>query len=159
MPVSGSKGSKSVYQNMHVVMLNQVCLSAVCSTVYIGSWQPQLPGANDSYDPQPSYVWWYMYLNHKRQWLHSIPCTEGQYKNTQNISSPWAELIVNGLVMSSRRHRTGSTLAEVKACCLAAPNHYLNQYMYWHIISKVQWYSSEGSFSHQSLKLAWKLTI
>ena len=33
------------------------------------------------------------------------------------------------------RHRSGSTLAQVMACCLTAPSHYLNQC--WLIISKV----------------------
>ena len=32
-------------------------------------------------------------------------------------------------------HRSGSTLAQVMACCLTAPRHYLNQC--WFIISKV----------------------
>ena len=35
------------------------------------------------------------------------------------------------------RHRSGSTLAQVMACCLTAPSHYLNQY--WLIISEVLW--------------------
>ena len=37
------------------------------------------------------------------------------------------------------QHRSGSTLAQVMACCLTAPSHYLNQC--WFIISKqgVQW--------------------
>ena len=53
----------------------------------------------------------------------------------------------------------GSTLAQVMACWLMAPSHYLNQC--WLIISKGQWHSSEGNFTrytlnHQSLKLAWK---
>ena len=39
------------------------------------------------------------------------------------------------------RHRTWSTLAQVMACCLTAPSHYLNQC--WLIISKVLWHSSE----------------
>ena len=34
------------------------------------------------------------------------------------------------------RHRSESTLAQVMACCLTAPSHYLNQC--WLIISKVQ---------------------
>ena len=42
------------------------------------------------------------------------------------------------------RHRSGSTLAQVMACCLTAPSHYLNQC--WLIISKVLWHSSEGNF-------------
>ena len=36
------------------------------------------------------------------------------------------------------RQRSGSTLAQVMACCLTAPSHYLNQC--WLIISEVQWY-------------------
>ena len=42
------------------------------------------------------------------------------------------------------RHRSGSTLARVMACCLTAPSHYLNQF--WLIISKVLWHSSDGNF-------------
>ena len=39
-----------------------------------------------------------------------------------------------------------STLAQVMACCLTAPSHYLNQC--WLIItSQVQWHSSEGNFT------------
>ena len=37
---------------------------------------------------------------------------------------------------------TESTLAQVMACCLTAPSHYLNQY--WLIISEVLWHSSES---------------
>ena len=43
------------------------------------------------------------------------------------------------------QQRSGSTLAQVMACCLTAPSHYLNQC--WLIISKVQWHSSECSFT------------
>ena len=38
-----------------------------------------------------------------------------------------------------RWQRSGSTLAQVMACCLMAPSHYLNQC--WLIISEVQWHS------------------
>ena len=40
--------------------------------------------------------------------------------------------------------RCGSKLAQIMACCLTAPSHYLNQF--WFILSKVQWYSSDGNF-------------
>ena len=40
------------------------------------------------------------------------------------------------------RQRSGSTLAQVMACCLTTPSHYLNQC--WLIVSKVLWHSSEG---------------
>ena len=39
------------------------------------------------------------------------------------------------------RHRSGSTFAQIMACWLRAPSHYLNQR--WLFISKVQWYSRE----------------
>ena len=42
------------------------------------------------------------------------------------------------------RHRSESTLAQVVACCLTAPSHYLNQC--WLIISKIQLHSSDGNF-------------
>ena len=44
--------------------------------------------------------------------------------------------------------RSGSTLAQVMACCLTAPSHYLNQC--WLIISKVLWHSSEGIIMRRS---------
>ena len=42
------------------------------------------------------------------------------------------------------RQRSGWTLAQVRACCLTAPSHYLNQY--WLIICEVQWNSYKGNF-------------
>ena len=54
------------------------------------------------------------------------------------------------------RHRSGSTLAQVMACCLTEPRHYLNQF--WLIISKIQLHSSDGNFTWDtafgSIKLA-----
>ena len=41
--------------------------------------------------------------------------------------------------------RAWSTLAQVMACCLTAPNHYLNQC--WLIIGKIEWHSSKGKFT------------
>ena len=62
---------------------------------------------------------------------------------------PWAMLSASpflcfplthaGLVMLYR-HRFGSTLAQVMACCLMAPGNYLNQC--W--LSEIQWQSPEG---------------
>ena len=42
-------------------------------------------------------------------------------------------------------YTTGWTLAQVMACCLTAPSHYLNQC--WLTIRVVLWHSSEGNFS------------
>ena len=44
------------------------------------------------------------------------------------------------------RQKTGSTLAQVMACCLTAPSHYLNQC--WLIISKV--HSSQSNFARDT---------
>ena len=46
------------------------------------------------------------------------------------------------------RQRSVSTLAQVMACCLTAPSHYLNQF--WLIISKVKWHSSKGKFTRDN---------
>ena len=54
------------------------------------------------------------------------------------------ELTHWGLVTPYGDKRSGSTLAQVMACCLTAPSHYLNQC--WLILSKVQWHSSGGNF-------------
>ena len=58
----------------------------------------------------------------------------------------WKETLINSLWPCDAmwRHRSGSTLAHVIACCLTAPSHYLNQC--WLIISQVLWHSSKGSF-------------
>ena len=45
-------------------------------------------------------------------------------------------------------HRSGSTLAQVMACCLTAPSHYLNQC--WLASSKVRWHSSESDFTRDT---------
>ena len=43
---------------------------------------------------------------------------------------------------------SASTLAQVMACCLTAPSHYLSQC--WLIICEVQWHSSEGSVTRNT---------
>ena len=43
------------------------------------------------------------------------------------------------------RYRSGSTLAQVMACCLTAPSHYLNEC--WLIINRYLWHSPETSFT------------
>ena len=46
------------------------------------------------------------------------------------------------------RHRSGSTLAQVMACCLMAPSHYMDQC--WLIISEVQWQSHEENLTRDT---------
>ena len=72
----------------------------------------------------------------------------GWYHLTQSppFSRPRGSINVNSLRPSDtiRRHRSGSTLAQVMACCLTTTSHYLNQC--WLIISKVKWHASEVNF-------------
>ena len=58
-----------------------------------------------------------------------------------------------GLV-TSYGDRSRSTLAQVMACCLTAPCHYLNQC--WLMINEVLWHSPD---SNLSLKWVWNLLI
>ena len=55
--------------------------------------------------------------------------------STRRLNSLWTSDIW--------RYRTGSTLAQVMACCLATLSHYMNHC--WLIICKIQWHSSEGN--------------
>ena len=66
--------------------------------------------------------------------------------NRQKYDDEWhiniidALNILNSLCTSDGiwQRRSGSTLAQVMACCLTAPSHYLNQC--WLIISEVPWH-------------------
>ena len=61
-----------------------------------------------------------------------------------NLFFPTPLTIINSLWPGDAiwRQRSGSTLAQVMACCLTAPSHYLNQC--WLIIGGVTWHSSQG---------------
>ena len=54
-------------------------------------------------------------------------------------------------------HLSGSTLAQVMACCLTAPSHYLNQC--WLIFSKVQWHPLEGNCTKIAQPLITKIIL
>ena len=71
-------------------------------------------------------AWFDHDLDHKKQYFCQI------------WNTGWE--IINSLWPSDAiwRHISRSTLAQVMACCLTAPSHYLNQC--W-LISKVQWHS------------------
>ena len=58
--------------------------------------------------------------------------------------------VINSLWPSDAiwRQRFGSPLAQVMACCLTAPSHYLNQC--WLMISEVLWHSAESNFTENT---------
>ena len=85
-------------------------------------------------------------------WCHQAPChclsqCWPRYMlpygtaRLQWVTSLWPSDTILG-------HRSGSTLVEVMACCLMASSHYLNRC--WLIIQKVQWQSSQGSFTRDT---------
>ena len=54
------------------------------------------------------------------------------------------------------RCRSGSTLAQLMACCPTVPSHYLNQC--WLVIRKAPWHSSDNRiWRYQSVQQVWKL--
>ena len=112
-----------------------------------GSWNPFLPQVRQGPTYSTYHGFWcpgdersHGISNHdidlvKARWLIS---------HTLRVNSLWP----SGTIW---RHRSGSTLAQVMACCLTAPSHYLNQC--WLIISTIQWHSSEGNFTRDILAI------
>ena len=73
----------------------------------------------------------------------------GNIQVTHNINSFWPGDAIF--------HWSGSTLAEVMACCLTAPGHYLNKC--WFTIKGVLWHSPESNFTRSAHKLCLKITL
>ena len=74
------------------------------------------------------------------------------------ISGNWLQLI-NSLRSSDAiwRPRSGSTLAQVMACCLTAPSHYLHQC--WLIIREVLWQSYEGNITGDTSAINYQFSL
>ena len=73
--------------------------------------------------------------------LPSYKCIARHWLQTLHHSCHKCVFAINSLWPSDTiwRQRSGSTLAQVMACCLKAPSHYLTQC--WLIIIEVQWHS------------------
>ena len=104
--------------------------------------------------------WQYFSWNKKNSWLFSpylfTTCLQLDQRGWGSIRDP----DFNSLRSSDTiwQHRTGSTLAQVMACCLTAPRHYQNQC--WLIISKVQGHSSENNFTRDTSAIYhWSLLV
>ena len=74
-------------------------------------------------------LWIRLYLTSYSMGAHCSQYNQNQINSLWPGDAPW-------------RHGTRSTLAQVMACCLTAPSHYLNQC--WLIVSEVPWDSSQG---------------
>ena len=79
-----------------------------------------------------------LHYNLSTSWISLV----NKYVSPESLMTCYQAMIVdiNSLWPSNTiwRQRSGSILAQVMACCLMAPSHYLNQYRL--IISKVQWH-------------------
>ena len=99
-------------------------------------------------------LWWHHVITwtnvDKNLWCHMTSPGHHQLTTSPEAVSLTKPLMkFNGCLVNSlwpshaiRRQGTESTLAQVMACCLTAPSHYLNQC--WLIISKVMWHLLEG---------------
>ena len=122
----------------------------------------------------PSWLWFQLFLhNHWRcgtdNIFHETRKNHGCFHLTYSQSClqldqrDWCSVRgpdLNSLWSSDAiwQHRTGSTLAQVMACCLTAPRHYQNQC--WLIISKVQGHSSESNFTRDTSAIYhWSLLV
>ena len=92
-------------------------------------------------------------LNETISWLYRPDdITEDMMGNVSAIINTlgrwwdWSSNQINSLWPSDTIwwHRSRSTLAQVMACCLTPPSHYLNQC--WLIVSTDQWHLSKGNF-------------
>ena len=130
---------------------------------------------NDGHTKQLSYIVWYeaMIGWYKSGKCYGQPCSYGCSSVTDTGASiatglrqftviQWDHQLIRyhdhmrlwpgslthcGLV-TPYGDKSGSTLAQVMACCLMAPSHYLNQC--WFIISRVQWHPSESNFTRNT---------
>ena len=86
------------------------------------------------------FLFCYFYMLLALQRLRLLQCTMSVWPvgASQSCATKQYSICVNSLAPGdvTRLHRTGSTLAQVRACCLMAPSHYLNRC--WLIISEVR---------------------
>ena len=135
------------FQNNLVVRLSQCCKF----------FMAQAAGESANVNKHPRVVTWsekYKILIY--MWLLSYWKT-GLHNRTENYCI-YYDMCVYSLWPSDTlwQHRShGLSLAQVLACCLTAPGHYLNQC--WLIISKVQWHSSKCNFTRDTSAMGhWK---
>ena len=78
----------------------------------------------------------------------------GKTNKFQELMFLWRYLKIDSLGPRDAigRHISGSTLAQVMACCLPAPSLYPNQC--WLITSKVQWHTFVGNFTRDCANIS-----
>ena len=126
-----------------------VCL---CSWLTVKNW---LIHKKRKVELAPKRTWKKYWVCLKGTMLLFYTCDEGAAITETSVprhmlgKAAWLRLLSlrnNSLCPSDalQRYRSGSTLAQVMACCLTAPSHYLNQ---CNLIINVSWHSPEGNFA------------
>ena len=90
----------------------------------------------------PAISWCWTHLVRTCELSHELIWDAGGFHTCQADPPKMTDMCC---INSLWRHKTWSTLAQVMACCLTAPSHYLNQC--WLIITKVQSHSSGNHFT------------
>ena len=92
----------------------------------------------------------HLFLVYSYGFIFSIVSISSEFNESIEMCSSRSNQDLNSLRPrdSIWRWRTGSTLAQVMACCLTAPSHHLNQC--WLIISKVLRRSCENNFTRDT---------
>ena len=88
--------------------------------------------------------WWFPFTNGRGKRCHAISSswvTPTPRRHWFNINSLWPSDTI-------WRNITGSTLAQVMACCLTPPSHYINHL--WTTINEVLCHSSEGNLTENA---------
>ena len=115
----------------------------VCITCLLWGVTSGFPSQRASTVESISMWWWPCSPVWRRCW--ALPCS-----TVSNINSLWPRDAI-------WRQKSGSGLDQVMACCLTAPSHYMNQC--WFITSKVQWCSSEGTFTWDITTISTKISL
>ena len=140
MPRNGLDGWRIIYDNLVVlqdisaIRMFKICADQPLSTCWLQmSWHQDISNHHAGFILK---IVFKFYINHV-MYLALQPLN----KLSWEVNSLW-------LSDAIWRHRSWSTLAQVRACCLTAPSHYLNQC--WLMASMDQWHLSKGNFTRDT---------
>ena len=133
-----------------LVILHNVCL------FQINAEYPSIHPTLSSSQPSRKTALWI--LGHSEDWGENLDLCLTAVSTVYIIKYSMAhcniKTVFSGIGIPLRpsnaiwRQKSGWTLAQVMACCLMAPSHYLNQC--WFMVGKVEWHSSKGKFTRDN---------
>ena len=136
---------------LHLLKIVWNEFTIVCRLILLTNFNCQLQTDCSSKSKQPYFSWKRIRLS-----FISKSCLKIGLQNlvtsfrNGNLTVGLSALHINSLGPCDAiwRQRSGSTLAQVMACCLTAPSHYLNHCRL--IFSKVEWHSLKGKFTRDT---------